>query len=168
MNGTIKLVLGGIGAYFLYQWYQQNYGQVSTTSPQTGASGGASSGAITAQVTGNTPTEQIPTTILMMQQYAQQHNLQEPLTGWQWNWIYQQVRGVPVPTNANNPNNAMKYTLQEWWSYAHGHGLGAIFQIPAYAFSGGRGPRGHTQSSFRVRGQERASGWERARKVVLN
>ena len=177
MNSTMKLVLGGIGAYLLYQWYQQNYGQVSTASPQTGASGGASTSSTTAQVTGNTPVEQSPTTLVMMQKWADQNGYGgKLLTAWQWGYIYSQVRGTQAPDPTHvfpgySATNAKLMSLSEWYAGVKNFGvsgLGDIFQIPAYAFSGGRGPRGHVQSSFRVRGQERASGWERARKVVLN
>lgn len=171
MTTGMKLALGGIGAFVLYEWLK-GQGYVFPSFLQSGGSAATGVAPNVNTAAGNAPVEQqavTPTTIALMLQKSGL-NTSVTQTGWQWNYWYAQARGVPIPHSADNPNDAQQMTIGEWYQYVNAkgvNGLGAIFQIPAYAFSGGRGPRGHLASAVSIRGKEQATGWEKARKVRL-
>ncbi len=173
MNTGLKLVIGGVAAYLIYEWYlaSQNVAAPVAGANQSGGSGAtATTTQSTNQQANNAPAEQ-PRTVSAAQLIAAAGG-NAPRTADSWNYFYGQVSGVHQSANLFTPTNRGELisvtTYLARRTAAGLSGLGQIYGVPVYAFADGRGPRGAQMIPQDIRGFTRATGWERARKVNLN
>lgn len=120
------LLLGGAG-YFLFR------DQISALATiATPPAAGTIPASTTPQATTTPPAATAPpvaqTTLQMMQAFAAAHGF-STLSFDQWNWVYDQVRGVPaLPIETVFPGQARErlMTIDEWWAGSSAAGLSGV------------------------------------------
>jgi hypothetical protein len=111
-----QLLLLAVGGYLLYKGYEYYIGQQPTDKTKTGTTG--------TSTPSPGPSQDLMATIQLMQQWYTAHipqndpNYGQGLMSFDhWNFVYQQVRGVPGPAWEDvkaNYDRGKRITLNEW------------------------------------------------------
>lgn len=132
MNKTIGWLIAAIGGYWLLE--QMNYvpclfGCTAAT-PSTGTATTPQAANPNNATTAATTSSATPSAI-QAAMVANHDDFTKMHTAWQWNYYYQNVRGIPGPDpNVLFPNNpyatSQEFTFDEWWSAMQGQGFSGL------------------------------------------
>lgn len=118
---VLKLAALLMGGYFIFDWWTKRQAATTPTAPEAPGPATAETQAAAAVA--------IKDLVYQLAANANPDNRPLMLNTWEWNFYYQQLRGVAAPGPEvlfpGQPGER-RMTVEEWWAGASAHGLSGI------------------------------------------